>query len=49
MDMSLSKLWEVMETEDLGVLKFMELQGTVHDSLTEDIPSLPIYEWSLGL
>ena len=41
MDMSLIKLWEVMETEDLGVLKFMELQGTVHDSLTEQqqIPS----------
>ena len=35
MDMSLSKLWEIVRTEKPGVLQFMESQRVGHDLMTE--------------
>ena len=35
MDMSLSKLWELVMDREPGVLRSMELQRVRHDSVTE--------------
>ena len=35
MDMSLSKLWELVMDREPGVLRSMELQRVGHDSVTE--------------
>ena len=44
MDMSLSKLWEVVEDREAWLLQFMGLQRVIHNLMTEQhyVPSTVI-------
>ena len=45
MDMSLSKLWEIVKDRKPGVLQFMGSQRVRHESSTEQQQSLPIIDF----